>query len=64
MSVGAGRTEVAVEAHGKDEIARAITGELVARLTDEVELVFRYGSFVRGDTHRWSDLDMSYVPRV
>jgi len=52
-----------VEAHEKDEIARAITGELLARLTDEVELVFRYVSFVRGDTHRWSDLDMSYVPR-
>lgn len=52
-----------MEAREKHEIARAITDELVARLGDDVELVFRYGSFVRGDGHRWSDLDMSYVPR-
>lgn len=52
-----------MEARTKDEVARAITDELVARLGDDVELVFRYGSFVRGDGHRWSDLDVSYVPR-
>lgn len=52
-----------MDAGGRDRIARAIIDELVARLGDEVELVFRYGSFVRGDGHRWSDVDMSYVPR-
>jgi hypothetical protein len=35
---------------------------LLARLPGEVDLVFVYGSFVKGNTHRYSDFDISYVP--
>ncbi|MFN8489593.1 MAG: hypothetical protein U0350_18560 [Caldilineaceae bacterium] len=29
---------------------------------EEVELIFRYGSFLKNATHRYSDLDIFYVP--
>ncbi len=35
---------------------------LLRDLGDEVELIFRYGSQVKGNTHAYSDLDISYVP--
>ena len=35
---------------------------LLRDLGDEVELIFRYGSFLKNATHRYSDLDISYVP--
>lgn len=47
----------------REAVAELMVNTLHARLGDEVELVFRYGSSVRGETHRWSDLDFSYVPR-
>jgi hypothetical protein len=53
-----------MDAHTKDTVARAITDELVRRAGDEVDLVFRYGSAIRGGEHRFSDLDMSWVPRA
>jgi hypothetical protein len=31
-------------------------------LGEEVELIFRYGSYLQGTTHAYSDLDISYVP--
>jgi predicted nucleotidyltransferase len=47
----------------KKAVADLMVTALLERLGDEVELVFHYGSTVHGDTHRWSDLDFSYVPR-
>jgi hypothetical protein len=35
---------------------------LLRDLGDEVDLIFRYGSYVQGATHAYSDLDISYVP--
>ena len=35
---------------------------LLRELGDEVELIFRYGSSLKGTTHQYSDLDVSYVP--
>jgi hypothetical protein len=47
----------------KNAVAKLMVGTLVERLGDEVELVFHYGSTIHGGTHRFSDLDFSYVPR-
>ena len=47
------------------DIPRAIemvTTALLEELGDEVDLIFRYGSLLKGNTHRYSDLDISYVP--
>lgn len=57
MRSGAALAEEAI-----DSIARQVVEALVERLGDEVELVFEYGSRVTGNTHRFSDLDFSYVP--
>ena len=35
---------------------------LLHELGDELELIFRYGSYLQGTTHQYSDLDISYVP--
>lgn len=35
---------------------------LLRDLGDEVDLIFRYGSLLRGAAHAYSDLDVSYVP--
>lgn len=48
------------------DIDRAIemtTGAMLRELGDEVDLIFRYGSLVRGNINKYSDLDISYVPR-
>ncbi|HEX5827089.1 MAG TPA: nucleotidyltransferase domain-containing protein [Candidatus Limnocylindrales bacterium] len=45
-----------------DRIVRLLVDTLVRRHGDEVDLVFRYGSLLRGDPHRFSDLDISWVP--
>ena len=46
-----------------DLIADRIIKELRSRLCDEIDLIFRYGSTLTDRSHRWSDVDMSYVPR-
>lgn len=44
------------------QLTQIITDALLHELGDEVDLVFRYGSFLNGNTHAYSDLDISYVP--
>lgn len=39
-----------------------VTGALLRELGDEVDLIFRYGSLLAGTAHKYSDLDISYVP--
>jgi hypothetical protein len=39
-----------------------VTGALLRELGDEVDLIFRYGSLLSGTAHKYSDLDISYVP--
>src|SRR5262249_28257729 len=55
-------SEAALGEEAMLSIARQMVEALVERLGDEVELVFEYGSRVTGNTHRFSDLDFSYVP--
>jgi len=35
---------------------------LLRDLGDEVDLIFQYGSYVKGTVHQYSDLDISFVP--
>lgn len=39
-----------------------MTNALLRELGDEVELIFRFGSQIKGNTHAYSDVDISYVP--
>jgi predicted nucleotidyltransferase len=43
-------------------ILSTLQDELLRKMGDEVELIFQYGSHVRGATHRYSDVDLSWVP--
>ncbi|MBX3000631.1 MAG: nucleotidyltransferase domain-containing protein [Caldilineaceae bacterium] len=43
-------------------LTQVVTAALLRDLGDEVDLIIRYGSQVRGNTHAYSDLDLSYVP--
>jgi hypothetical protein len=43
-------------------ITEMLKDALLRDLGDEVELIFRYGSYLKGTTHKYSDLDISYVP--
>lgn len=44
------------------QITEVLTTALLRELGDEVDLIFRYGSYLKGNTHAYSDLDISYVP--
>lgn len=44
------------------QLLAVMQAALLRDLGDEVDLIFRYGSQVRGNTHAYSDLDLSYVP--
>ena len=35
---------------------------MLQKLGDEVDLIFQYGSQIKGTTHKFSDVDLSYVP--
>ena len=43
-------------------IVAALKNALLRKLGAEVDLIFEYGSHLKGNTHRYSDLDISYVP--
>lgn len=45
-----------------DAVRDVLIDALLARLGDEVDLIFQYGSLLKGNTHRYSDMDISYVP--
>ncbi|MGC9468822.1 MAG: hypothetical protein ACP5HS_09530 [Anaerolineae bacterium] len=40
----------------------ALTDALLHRMGDEVDLIFQYGSHITGMTHRYSDVDLSWIP--
>jgi predicted nucleotidyltransferase len=49
----------------QDDIAPIIAtvkDALLRKLGDEVELIFQYGSHLKGAAHKYSDVDISYVP--
>jgi len=43
-------------------VANLLIETLLSRLGDEIDLIFHYGSYRTGNTHRYSDYDVSYVP--
>ncbi len=43
-------------------IVEVLKAGILRELGDEVDLIFRYGSFLKGTEHPYSDLDISYVP--
>lgn len=43
-------------------VTEVLKTALLRDLGDEVDLIFRYGSFLQGNMHQYSDLDISYVP--
>jgi len=45
-----------------DAVRDVLTDALLAQLGEEVDLIFQYGSLLKGNTHRYSDMDISYVP--
>lgn len=44
------------------QITEVLTTALLRDLGDEVDLIFCYGSYLKGNAHAYSDLDISYVP--
>ena len=46
-----------------DRAAAIASAALLRDLPDQVDLIFAYGSAHRGDMHRYSDLDLAYIPR-
>src|SRR5512133_3651288 len=40
----------------------ALKTALLEKLGDEVDLIFQYGSHIKGLAHKYSDVDISYVP--
>jgi hypothetical protein len=43
-------------------IITALQDALLQRFGDKVELIFQYGSHIRGTAHQYSDVDVSWVP--
>jgi len=46
----------------RQPIVAALVDALLARQGDEIELIFAYGSQIRGTTHAYSDVDLSWTP--
>lgn len=45
-----------------EQIIDLMVKTMLDRLGDEIDLIFQYGSCVRGNMHRYSDIDLSFVP--
>lgn len=45
-----------------ENVALLLKNTILRKLGDEVDLIFRYGSRVKGTAHAYSDLDISYTP--
>jgi hypothetical protein len=43
-------------------LTEVVKEALLRDLGEEVDLIFCYGSYLKGNTHAYSDLDISYVP--
>ena len=43
-------------------IINTLKDAILGKLGDEVDLIFQYGSYVKGEAHNYSDVDISYVP--
>ncbi len=45
-----------------EQTTKILQDALLQKMGDEVDLIFRYGSYTKGTAHRYSDLDISWVP--
>lgn len=45
-----------------NQIIEVLQNAILRELGDEVDLIFRYGSLLKGTAHHYSDIDISYVP--
>jgi hypothetical protein len=45
-----------------ERVTDVLKEALLRNLGDEVDVIFRYGSLLKGAAHRYSDMDISYVP--
>lgn len=43
-------------------VVEVMRDALLSKLGEEVDLIFQYGSFLKGAAHQFSDVDISYVP--
>lgn len=43
-------------------VVAALQEALLQRFGDEVDLIFQYGSHLRGAAHKYSDVDISWTP--
>lgn len=43
-------------------VTEVLKEAILRELGDEVDLIFRYGSQLKGTTHKYSDIDISYTP--
>ena len=43
-------------------IIETLKSAMLQKLGDEVDLIFQYGSQIKGTTHKFSDVDLSFVP--
>lgn len=46
----------------RQAVVTILQDTLLRRMGDEVELIFHYGSHLKGTAHRYSDVDLSWVP--
>jgi hypothetical protein len=44
------------------QIIQVVQNGILRKLGGEVDLIFQYGSYLKGTTHKYSDVDISYVP--
>ncbi len=44
------------------QVIDMLQSALLSRYDDEVDLIFQYGSHLKGTTHKYSDVDISWVP--
>ena len=44
------------------QVIDTLQSALLSRYGDEVDLIFQYGSHLKGTTHKYSDVDLSWVP--
>jgi hypothetical protein len=43
-------------------VVEVMRDALLNKLGEEVDLIFQYGSYLKGTAHKFSDIDLSYVP--
>jgi hypothetical protein len=48
--------------HDIQPVIEALKSAILHKLGNEVDLIFQYGSQIKGTTHKFSDVDLSFIP--